>query len=149
MTLIFPIYRQCLCKNDSEKTPFHKQNMPEWFQEQSNDPSNRGKSKNNHTDLIPVPSIKYPTSFPNNYKNDSNIMVERDDNIMCQKMVKNIKLKNKVIIIKQIISLEAKKLTRTIKSSMQKTKFYNLNKNCNNKEILSYITQKKDYYRIK
>ena len=50
-------------------------------------------------------------------------MVERDDNIMCQKMVKNIKLKNKVIIIKQIISLEAKKLTRTIKSSMQKTKF--------------------------
>ena len=76
-------------------------------------------------------------------------MVERDDNIMCQKMVKNIKLKNKVIIIKQIFSLEAKKLTRTIKSSMQKTKFYNLNKNCNNKEILSYITQKKDYYRIK
>ena len=32
MTLTFPIFRQCQCKNPSEKTPFHKQNMPEPFQ---------------------------------------------------------------------------------------------------------------------
>ena len=42
MTLSSPIYRQCQCKNASEKTPFHEQNMPEPFQEQSTDPSNRG-----------------------------------------------------------------------------------------------------------
>ena len=84
MTLSSPIYRQCQCKNASEKTPFHEQNMPEPFQEQSNDPSNRGASKDHHTNLIPVPSINHPTSFPINYKNDSNIMVERDGSIVCQ-----------------------------------------------------------------
>ena len=42
MTLSSPIYRQCQCKNASEKTPFHEQNMPEPFQEQSTDPSNSG-----------------------------------------------------------------------------------------------------------
>ena len=58
--------------------------MPEPFQEQSTDPSNRGTSKDHHKNLIPVLSTKHPTSFPVNYKNDSNIMVERDGSIMCQ-----------------------------------------------------------------
>ena len=84
MTLSSPIYRQCQCKNASEKTPFHEQNMPEPFQEQSTDPSNRGANKDHHTNLIPIPSINHPTSFPINYKNDSNIMVERDGSIVCQ-----------------------------------------------------------------
>ena len=83
--------------------------------------------------------------------------------VLCvNKIVKNMKLKNKIIITKQIISLgakkliriiessnhktksynlnksgKAKKLIRTIESSIQKTKFYNLNKSCNNKEILN------------
>ena len=33
MTLSSPIYRQCQCKNASENTPFHEQNMPEPFQD--------------------------------------------------------------------------------------------------------------------
>ena len=84
MTLFPPIYKQYQCKNASEKTPFHERNMPESFQEQSTGPSNRGSSKGHHTNLIPIPSIKHPTSFPINYKNDSNIMVERDGSIVCQ-----------------------------------------------------------------
>ena len=83
MTLSSPIYRQCQYKNASEKTPFHKQNMPEPFEEQSTDPSNRGANKDNQTNLIPIPSINHPTSFPINYKNDLNIMVERDGSIVC------------------------------------------------------------------
>ena len=41
-------------------------------------------NKDHHANLIPIPSIKYPTSFVVNYKNDSNIMVARDGNIVCQ-----------------------------------------------------------------
>ena len=149
MTLSSPIYIQCQCKNASEKTPFHEQNMPEPFQEQSTDPSNRGANKDHRTNLIPIPSINHPTSFPINYKNDSNIMVEREGSIVYQQIVKNTKLKNKIIIIKQIISLEANKLIRTIESSIQQTKFYNLNKSCDKKEILNKRIQKEDHYRIK
>ena len=58
--------------------------MPELFQEQSTDPSNRGASKDHHTNLIPILSINHSTSFPINYKNDSNIMVERDGSIVYQ-----------------------------------------------------------------
>ena len=84
MTLSSPIYRQYQCKNASEKTPFHEENMPESFPTQSTDPSTRGASKDHHTNLIPIPSIKHPTSFPVNNKNDSNIMVERDGSMVCQ-----------------------------------------------------------------
>ena len=84
MILSSPINKQYQCKNVSEKTPFHEHNMPESFQEQSTDPSNRGASKDHHTYLIPIPSIKHPTSFPINYQSDSNIMAERDGNIVCQ-----------------------------------------------------------------
>ena len=66
MTLSSSIYRQCQCKNASEKTHFHEQNMLELFQEQSPNPSNRGASKDYHTDLITIPPIKHPTSFPVN-----------------------------------------------------------------------------------
>ena len=85
MALSSPIYRQCQCKNASKKTPFHEENTPfhESFQEQSTDPSNRGASKDHHTNLIPITSIDYPTSFPINYKNESNIMVERDGSVVC------------------------------------------------------------------
>ena len=65
------------------------------------------------------------------------------------KVVRNMKLKNKIKIIKQIISLEAKKLIRPIESSTQQTKFYNLNKSCDNKEILTKRIQKEDHYMIK
>ena len=58
--------------------------MSESPQEQSTDPSNRAASKDHHTNLISIPSIKHPTSFAANYKNYSNIMVERDDSIVCQ-----------------------------------------------------------------
>ena len=144
MTLSSPIYRQCHCKNASEKTPFHEQNMPEPFQEQSTDPSNRGANKDHHTNLIPIPSINHPTSFPINYKNDSNIMVERDGSIVCQQNSKKHETKNQ-----NHSSLEAKKLIRPIESSIQKTKFYNLNKSCDNKEILTKRIQKEDHYMIK
>ena len=69
---------------EHEKAPFHEQNMPESSQEQSTDPSNRGASKDYHTNSIPIPSMKHPTSFAVNYKNDTNIMVERDGSIVCQ-----------------------------------------------------------------
>ena len=58
-----PIYRQYQPKNASEKTPFHEQNMPESFQEQSINPRNRAASKDHHTDVIPIPSIKHSASF--------------------------------------------------------------------------------------
>ena len=66
-------------------------------------------------------------------------MIERDGSIVCQQNSKGHETKKIIIITKQIISLEAKKLIKTIESSIQKTKskFYNLNKNCNNKEILN------------
>ena len=57
--------------------------MQKLFQEQSTNPSNRSASKDHHTSLIPIPSIKNPTSFPVNCKNNSNIMVEKDGSIMC------------------------------------------------------------------
>ena len=34
--------------------------------------------------IIPIPSINHATSFSNNYKNDSNMMVERDGSIVCE-----------------------------------------------------------------
>ena len=66
-------------------------------------------------------------------------MIERDGSIVRQQNSKGHETKKIIIITKQIISLEAKKLIKTIESSIQKTKskFYNLNKNCNNKEILN------------
>ena len=67
--------------------------MPELFQEQSTDPSNRGASKDHHTNLIPILSINHSTSFPINYKNDSNIMVERDGSIVYQQNSKEHKTK--------------------------------------------------------
>ena len=57
--------------------------MQKLFQEQSTNPSNRSASKDHHTSLIPIPSIKNPTSFPVNCKNNSNIMVEKDGSIVC------------------------------------------------------------------
>ena len=74
--LIFP-YLQTV----PEEECFGKDTMPRIkhariTQEQSTD--------DHHTDLIPIPSIKHPTSFAVNYKNDSNRMVERDDSIVCQ-----------------------------------------------------------------
>ena len=83
-SLSFPVYRQCLSKNTSERTAFHEQNMTESPKEESTDPSNRSANKDHHTDLILIPSIKHPTSFVVNYKKDSNIMAERDASIVCQ-----------------------------------------------------------------
>ena len=57
-TFSSPIYRQYQSNNASKKTPFHEQNMPESPQEQSSDPSNRGTSKDHHTNSILIPSIK-------------------------------------------------------------------------------------------
>ena len=57
-------------------------------QEQSTDPRNRGASKYHSTNLIPIARIKHPTSFAVNYKNNSNIMVERDGSIVCQQLSK-------------------------------------------------------------
>ena len=85
MTLSSPIYRQCQCKNASKKTRFHEQNKPEPFQERYTHPSNGGAIKDNHTNLISIPSINHPSSFPINYKSDSNIMVERDGSIVSTK----------------------------------------------------------------
>ena len=84
MTLSSPIYKQCQCKNASKKTAFHEKSMPESFQEQYTDSSNRGSSKDHNTNLIPIPSINHATSFSNNYKNESNMMVERDGSIVCE-----------------------------------------------------------------
>ena len=84
MTLSSPIYKQCQCKNASKKTAFHEKSMPESFQEQYTNSSNRSSSKDHNTNLIPIPSINHATSFSNNYKNDSNIMVERDGSIVCE-----------------------------------------------------------------
>ena len=94
LTLSSPVYRQFQCKNASKKIPFHEQNMSERFQKQSTDPSNKDGSKDHHTSLIPIPSINHPTSFPSNYKNDSNIMVERDGSIVCQQNSKEHETKN-------------------------------------------------------
>ena len=44
-TLSSPIYRQYQGNNASEKTLFHKQNIPESPQEQSTNRSNRAQSK--------------------------------------------------------------------------------------------------------
>ena len=85
-------------------------------------PSNRGASKDHHTNFIPIPSIKPPTSFAVIYKKDSNIMVERDGSIVCQQSSKE---------------PESKKLIRTIESCIKKTKSYKLNKSNDNKEILN------------
>ena len=123
--------------------------MPEPFQEQSTDPSNRGANKDHHTNLIPIPSINHPTSFPINYKNDSNIMVERDGSIVCQQNSKKHKTKKQNHNHHTNNLPGAKKLIRPIESSIQKTKFYNLNKSCDNKEILTKRVQKEDHYRIK
>ena len=57
--------------------------MPESPQVQSADPT--GTSKDHHTNLILVPSIKHPTSFTVNCKKESNIMVERDSSIVSRK----------------------------------------------------------------
>ena len=58
--------------------------------------------------------------------------------VLCiNKIVKNLKRKNKIIIITEhIISLQSKRLVRTIHSSIKKTKSYNWNKCHNNDEIL-------------
>ena len=138
MTLSSPIYRQYQCKNASEKTPFHKQNMPEPFQEQSTDPSNRGASKDHHTNLIPVPSIKHPTSFPVNYKNDSNIMAERGGNIVCQQNSKEYEAKKTKNHNHQTNNLTGNKETdKNNRQQYRENKILNLNKSCNNKEILN------------
>ena len=50
--------------------------MPESPKKQSTDPTSSGASKDHPTNLIPLPSIKHPTIFAANYKNDSNVMVE-------------------------------------------------------------------------
>ena len=70
--------------------------MPEPFQEQCTDPSNRGANKNHHTNVIATPSINNPASFPINYKNDSNIMVERDGSIVCQQNSKEHETKKQI-----------------------------------------------------
>ena len=80
MTWSSPIYRQYQSKNASEKTPFLEHNVPESLQVQSTDPL--GARKDHHIKLIPVPAIKHPTSFTVNYKNESNITVERDSSIV-------------------------------------------------------------------
>ena len=54
--------------------------MPESPQVRSTDPT--GTSQDHHINLIPIPSIKHPTSFTVNYKNESNIMLERDSSIV-------------------------------------------------------------------
>ena len=69
--------------------------MPESFQEQSINPRNRAASKDHHTDLIPIPSIKHSTSFHVNQKNSSVIMVERDGRIVCQQKNKEHETKKK------------------------------------------------------
>ena len=92
--------------------------MIESFLEQSINPRNRAASKDHHTDLIPVPLIKHSTSFPVNYKNGSITMVKSDGSIVCQQKSKEHETKeakkHTIIITKQIISLEAKKLIRWI-----------------------------------
>ena len=79
MTWSSPIYRPYQSKNASEKTPSTNKTS-ESPQVQSTDPT--GTSKDHHTNLIPVPAIKHPTSFTVNYKNESNITVERDSSIV-------------------------------------------------------------------
>ena len=70
--------------------------MSESPQEQSTDPSNEGKGKDHHTNLILIPSTKHPnTSFAVNFKSNSNIMVERDKSIMCQQNSKEPEIKKK------------------------------------------------------
>ena len=83
MTLSSPIYRQYQSKNACEKTSFHEENIPESPQVQSTDPT--GTSKDHHTNLILVPSIKNPASFTVNYKIESSIMVERESSIVSTK----------------------------------------------------------------
>ena len=61
-------------------------------------------------------------------------MVERDGIIVYQQNSKEHETKNQIHNYQKIISLEAKKLIRTIESSFQKTNFTILNKSCNNKE---------------
>ena len=154
MTLSSPIYRQCQCKNTSEKAPFHEQNMPEPFQEQFTDPSNRGANKDHHTNLIPIPSINHPTSFPINYKNDSNIMVERDGSIVCQQNSKEHETK-KQNHNHQTNNLPGSEDTDKNNSSIQKTKFYNLKnelqqqRNTKLENSKKQFFQKEDHYRIK
>ena len=70
--------------------------MSESPQEQPADPSNKGKGKDHHTNLILIPSTKHlNTSFAVNFKSDSNIMVERDKSIMCQQNSKEPEIKKK------------------------------------------------------
>ena len=57
--------------------------MRESPQVQSADPT--GTSSDHHTNLILVPSVKHSTCFTVNYKNESNIMVERDSSIVSTK----------------------------------------------------------------
>ena len=42
-----------------------------------------------------MPSRKHSISFADNYKNDSNIMVEKDDSIVCQQNRKEPETKKK------------------------------------------------------
>ena len=79
----FPIFRECQSKNVSEKSPFREQNMPESPQVQSTDPTST--SKDHHTNVIPVLSMKHPTNFTVNCKNESNVMVGRDSSIVSTK----------------------------------------------------------------
>ena len=154
MTLSFPIYRQCQYKNASEKTPFDEQNMPEPFQEQSTNPNNRDANKDHHTNLIPILSINHPASFPINYKNDSNIMVERDGSIVCQQNSKEHETK-KQNHNHQTNNLPGSEDTDKNNSSIQKTKFYNLKnelqqqRNTKLENSKKQFFQKEDHYRIK
>ena len=106
--------------------------MLESPQEQSNDPSNWGTRS---TQKFPpkITSIKHPITFAVNYKNDSNIMVERDNSIVFQQNSKEPQTKKNN---HNQGTMETKKLVRTIGSSIMKIKSYNLNKSSNNKEIL-------------
>ena len=58
------------------KNTFPREKHAKSPQEQSTNPSKRGTSKDHHTNSILIPSIKHPTSFAVNYKND--LYIERD-----------------------------------------------------------------------
>ena len=128
--------------------------MPEPFQEQCTDPSNRGANKNHHTNVIATPSINNPASFPINYKNDSNIMVERDGSIVCQQNSKEHETK-KQNHNHQTNNLPGSEDTDKNNSSIQKTKFYNLKnelqqqRNTKLENSKKQFFQKEDHYRIK
>ena len=100
ITFIFPYWQTVPEQECFQKLPFHEQSMLESPQEQSNDPSN-WDTRSSQKFLPKITSIKHPITFAVNYKNDSSIMVERDNSIVFQQNSKEPQTKKKIIIGEQ------------------------------------------------